>query len=192
MDIQIDRFKDYKVIKDPKSAQLVDSSINTSWWQNDGWSTMYDMDVEDFKEILPSWGGDIYRGLETLSFKRPSKITDKLQGVFDFLDKKEGKPNPLKAETESKEAFSDPKALYVGKLGFGYINDQGDVETFPYPASGLAAEIFGENKSYITDVKDGGVVVWDDSLEKEIIKRYLPQRNPAQVENNYIPEEYII
>ena len=192
MDIQIDRFKDYKVIKDPKSAQLVDSSINTSWWQNDGWSTMYDMDVEDFKEILPSWSENIKRGLETLNFKRPSKITDKLQGVFDFLDKKEGKPNPLKAETESKEAFSDPKALYVGRLGFGYINDKGDVETFPYPASGLAAEYDGENKSYITDVKDGGVVVWDDSLEKEIIKRYLPQRNPLQIKNNYIPEEYII
>ena len=192
MNIQIDRFKDYKVIKDPKSAQIIDSSINNSWWQNDGWSTMYDMDVEDFKEILPSWGGDIYRGLETLSFKRPSKVTDKLQGVFDFLDKKEGKPNPLKAEEESKEAFSDPKALYVGKLGFGYINDKGDVETFPYPASGLAAEIFGENKPYITDVKDGGVVVWDDSLEKETIKKYLPQRNPVQIKNNYIPEEYII
>jgi|TARA_R100000455_G_C6203704_1_gene73588 hypothetical protein len=185
MDIQIDKFKDYKVIKDPKSAQLVDSSINNSWWQNDGWSTMYDMDVEDFKEILPSWGGGISRGLETLRFKQPSKITNKLQGVFDFLDKKEGKPNPLKAEAESKEAFSDPKALYVGKLGFGYINDQGDVETFPYPASGLAAEYDGENKPYITDVKDGGVVVWDDSLEKEIIKKYSG-------ENMSEEEEYII
>ena len=192
MDIQIDRFKDYKVVKDPKSAQLIDSSINTGWWQNDGWSTMYDTDPEYFAEKLKSWSGVVLRALETLSFKRPSKITDKLQGVFDFLDKKEGKPNPLKAETESKEAFSDSKALYVGKLGFGYINDQGDVETFPYPVSGIYSEEEGDFKSYITDVKDGGIVVWNDSLEKEIIKRYLPQRNPAQVKNNYIPEEYIV
>jgi hypothetical protein len=180
MDIQIDRFKDYKVIKDPKSAKLVDDSINNGWWQNEGWSTMYDEDVEGFKEILPSWGGNIYRGLETLSFKKPSKITDKLQGVLDFIEKKEGKANPLKAEAESKEAFSDPKALYVGKRGFGYINDKGDVETFPYPASGLELEATGELKSYITDVKDGGVVVWDDSLEKEQVSKF-----PA-VDSDYI------
>ena len=49
MDIQIDKFKDYKVVKDPKSAQLVDSSINIEWWNNEGWSTMYDMGVEEFK-----------------------------------------------------------------------------------------------------------------------------------------------
>ena len=166
MDIQIDKFKDYKVIKDPKAAQLVDSSINNSWWQNDGWSTMYDMDVEEFKKILPSWSEGISRGLETLSFKRPSKITNKLQGVFDFLDKKEGKPNPLKAEAESKEIFSDPKALYPGKLGFGYLNDKGNVEIFPYPVSGVQLENDGDIKSYITDVKDGGIVVWDTAFEK--------------------------
>ena len=184
MDIQIDRFKDYKVIKDPKVAQLVDSSINNAWWQNDGWSTMYDEDPEGFKEILPSWSGNIYRGLETLRFKQPSKISNKLQGVFDFIEKKEGKANPLKAETESKEAFSDPKALYVGKLGFGYINDEGKVETFPYPVSGLEVEATGEFKSYITDVKDGGIVVWDDSLKKEQIKKYS--------EGNSERYEYII
>ena len=180
MDIQIDRFKDYKVIKDPKSAQLVDDSINNGWWQNEGWSTMYDEDVEGFKEILPSWSGNIYRGLETLSFKKSSKITDKLQGVLDFIEKKEGKANPLKAEAESKEVFSDPKALYVGKRGFGYINDEGKVETFPYPASGIYSEEEGDFKSYITDVKDGGVVVWNDSLEKEQVSKF-----PA-VDSDYI------
>ena len=182
MDIQIDRFKDYKVIKDPKSAKLVDDSVNNSWWQNDGWSTMYDTDAADFIFELPSWGGDIYRGLETLKFKRPSKVTNKLQGVFDFLEKKEGKANPLKAEAESKEAFSDPKALYVGKRGFGYINDEGKVETFPYPVSGLELEATGNLKSYITDVKDGGVVVWNDSLEKEILSQF----SPDAVDSDYI------
>ena len=184
MDIQIDRFKDYKVVESPKSAQLVDSSINNGWWQNDGWSTMYDTDPENFKKILPSWGGDISRGLETLKFKQPSEISNKLQGVFDFIEKKEGKANPLKAEAESKEVFSDPKALYPGKLGFGYINDEGKVETFPYPVSGLEVEMTGEFKSYITDVKDGGIVVWDDSLEKEQLSKYS--------EEDYTPEEYII
>jgi len=172
MDIQIDRFKDYKVIKDPKSAQIVDSSINNAWWNNDGWSTMYDTDPEDFKKILPNWGGSIYRGIETLSFKRPSEKSDKLQGVFDFIEKKEGKANPLKAETESKELFSDPKALYIGKLGFGYINDEGEVATFPYPSSGLELEATGQFKTYITDIKDGGVVVWNDSLEKEQVSKF--------------------
>jgi hypothetical protein len=180
MDIQIDKFKGYKVIKNPKSAQLVDSSINNGWWNNDGWSTMYDEDVEGFKKILPSWGGNIYRGIETLSFKQPSKISDKLQGVFDFIEKKEGKSNPLKAETESKEILSDPKALYVGKLGFGYINDEGKVKTFPYPVSGLELETTGNFKSYISDVKDGGVVVWNDSLEKEQVSKF-----PA-VDSDYI------
>ena len=184
MDIQIDRFKDYKVIKDPKSAQIIDSSVNNSWWQDDGWSTMYDADPEDFAKSLPSWGLDIKRGLDIIKFKKPSKVTDKLQGVFDFLDEKEGKPNPLKAEEESKEVFSDPKALYPGKLGFGYIMDEGDVGVFPYPMSGLEIEANGELKSYITDVKDGGVVVWNDSLKKEIMKKYSG--------SNMSEEEYII
>ena len=183
MDIQIDRFKDYKVVKNPKSAQLVDSSLNNEWWQNDGWSTMYDTDPENFKKALPGWGDDILRALDTIRFKQPSKISNKLQGVFDFLDKKEGKANPLKAEAESKEIFSDPKALYPGKLGFGYINDKGDVEVFPYPVSGLELENMGELKSYITGIKDGGVVVWNDSLEKEQISKFS--------EEDYTPEEYI-
>ena len=169
MDIQIDKFKDYKVIKDPKAAQLVDSSINIEWWNNDGWSTMYDSTPEDFKKLLPNkWDTfDIRRGTSNIEFKQPSEISDKLQGVFDFLDKKEGKANPLKAEAESKEIFSNPKALYPGKLGFGYINNKGKVEIFPYPASGLALEYDGDIKSYITDVKDGGIVVWDDNPYKK-------------------------
>jgi len=173
MDIQIDRFKDYKVIKDPKSAQIIDSSVDQEWWDNDGWSTMYDMDVEDFKEILPGFDDsfDIKMKLETLSFKQPSKISDKLQGVFNFIEKREGKPNPLKAEEESKEIFTDPKALYVGKLGFGYLNDKGNVIVFPYPASGLALENNEDIKSYITDVKDGGIVVWDNPLKNLIYNK---------------------
>ena len=144
MDIQIDRFKDYKVVKDPKSAQLIDSSINI-WMvaiMMDGQPCMI-WSVEDFREILPSWSGIhfILKELDIhLSFKKPSEISNKLQGVFDFIEKKEGKANPLKAEAESKEIFSDLKALYPGKLGFGYINDEGKVETFPYPVSGLEVE----------------------------------------------------
>ena len=126
------------------------------------------MGVEEFKKFLPSkWDTfDIKRARHNLAFKNPSEISDKLQGVFDFLAKKEGKPNPLKAEAESKEIFSDPKALYPGRLGFGYINDKGNVEIFPYPVSGIETEQSGDLKSYITDIKDGGVVVWNTALEK--------------------------
>lgn len=170
MDIQIDKFKDYKVVNNPKAAQIIDSSINLNWWDNEGWSYMYDSTPKDFKKLLSSgWDtSGITRGLETLSFKRPSEISDKLQGVFDFIEKKEGKANPLKAE----EVFSDPKALYPGKLGFGYINDEGEIKTFPYPASGLKIENTGEIVFYITGIKDGGIVVWNDALEKNYALNY--------------------
>ena len=175
MDIQIDKFKDYKVVKNPKAAQIIDSSINRNWWDADGWSTMYDSTPENFKKSLPSgWDtSSIKRGLDTLSFKQPSKISDKLQGVFDFIEKKEGKVNPLKAESKSKEIFSDPKVLYPGKLGFGYINDEGDIEIFPYPASGSHLEEHGDVKSYITNVKDGGIVVWNTALENKYEKDFI-------------------
>ena len=166
MDIQIDKFKDYKVVKNPKAAQIIDNSVNQDWWNNEGWSTMYDSTPEEFKKMLPTWDRKLTRGLESLSFKQPSEESDKLQKIFDFLEKKEGKPNPLKAEEETNEVFSDSKALYAGKLGFGYINDRGKVEVFPYPASGIEIEQSGDLKSYITDIKDGGVVVWNTALEK--------------------------
>jgi len=63
--------------------------------------------------------------------------------------------------------FSNPKSLYAGELGFGYINDKGKIQIFPYPMSGTEIENTGELKSYIVDVKDGGVMVWNDALERE-------------------------
>ena len=167
MDIQIDRFKDYKVVKNPEAAKIIDSSINKEWWNNDGWSTMYDYSTEEFKKLLPSWDKGISYAVNSISFKQPSEGSDKLQGVFDFLEKKEGKPNPLKAESKTTEMFSNPKSLYAGKLGFGYINDNGKIQIFPYPMSGTEIENTGELKSYIVDIKDGGVMVWNDALERE-------------------------
>jgi hypothetical protein len=167
MDIQINKFKDYKVVNNPKSSQIIDGSINGEWWDAEGWSSMYDMSAKEFKKHLPDWSRDISQITSQLEFKQPSETSNKLQGVFDFLEKKEGRENPLKAEEESNEIFSDPKALYAGKKGFGWINDKGNVEVFPYPASGNTMEEEGELKFYITGFKDGGVAVWNDALEQE-------------------------
>jgi len=172
MDIQIDKFKDYQVVNTPKVTQIIDGSINKEWWDAEGWSSMYDMSAQKFKEGLPGWDRDISSAVTPLLFKQSSEESDKLQGVFYFLEKKEGRENPLKAEAESNYIFTNPKALYVGKLGFGYINDKGKIEVFPYPASNEAANEDGETKLYITGVKDRGVVVWNDALEQEYDNPY--------------------
>ena len=52
MDIQIDKFKDYKVVKNPKAAQIIDNSVNQDWWNNEGWSSMYDSTPEEFKKWM--------------------------------------------------------------------------------------------------------------------------------------------
>ena len=70
MDIQIDRFKDYKVVKNPEAAKIIDSSINKEWWNNDGWSTMYDYSTEEFKKLLPSWDKGISYAVNSISFKQ--------------------------------------------------------------------------------------------------------------------------
>jgi len=180
MVIQVDRFKGYKVVNNPRAAQIVDNSINETWWEQDGWSSMYDMHPLDFKPKLQSWTKDIYRTSERISFKTKSEKSDELQGVFDFLEKKEGKLNPLNAKKEAAGIFNNPKALYPGKLGFGYITSQKDQEhanttgnntghhlmAWPYPAS-IDQLPNGSLQLYITNIKDGGVFIWNDALEQE-------------------------
>lgn len=189
MVIQVDRFKGYKVVNNPRAAQIVDNSINETWWEQDGWSSMYDMHLLDFKSKLQSWTKDIHGKAERIPFKTKSEKTDELQGVFDFLEKKEGKLNPLNAKKEAAGIFNNPKALYPGKLGFGYITSHKDQEhtntrgawrsgnnmghhlmAWPYPASHMSVEcmrIDPNRTFYITNIKDGGVFIWNDALEQE-------------------------
>lgn len=171
MAIKVNRFKDYKVINTPETSQMVDNNINKQWWENEGWSIMYDLSFPEFKSKLSNW--DFTRQLSDFESIQPTEESDKLQGVLDFLEKKEGKLNPLKDYERSKEMISNPKAIYVGKLGFAYINSMGDLTLFPYPASGRSLEDEGEIESYISDVKDGGVFIWDDALEQKFPDDYI-------------------
>lgn len=171
MAIKVNRFKDYKVINTPETSQIVDNAINQEWWGDDGWSVMYDLSSPEFKSELSNW--NFKTQLSDFKSIQPTEESDKLQGVLDFLEKKEGKLNPLKNYERSKEMISNPKAIYVGKLGFSYINSMGDPTLFPYPASGKSLEDEGEIESYISDVKDGGVFIWNDALEQKFPDDYI-------------------
>ena len=171
MAIKVNRFKDYKTINTPKTSQIVDNYINKEWWDQDGWSSMYDLYPSEFKSKLSNW--DFSHELSGFDLIQPTEKSDKLQGVLDFLEKKEGKLNPLIDPKRVKEMFSDSKAIYVGKLGFTYINSMGELTLFPYPASGKSSEDEGEIKPYILDVKDGGVFIWDDALEQKYPDDYI-------------------
>ena len=50
MDIKVNRLSGYKVDNDPKTTASVDKIINLKYWDTDGWSTMYDMSIEDMKK----------------------------------------------------------------------------------------------------------------------------------------------
>ena len=58
--IQIPELKGYKVIKNPKLANLVDNTINKKWWNGDGWSDMYGMVYQEFFDLLKS-GDFLYK-----------------------------------------------------------------------------------------------------------------------------------
>jgi len=173
MAIKVNRFKDYKVINTPKTSQMVDNNLNRQWWGNDGWSTMYDLSSPEFKSKLSNWDFATLAVISNFESTQPTEKSDKLQGVLDFLEKKEGKLNPLRDYERSKEMISNPKAIYVGKRGFAYINSMGNPSIFPYPVSGKSLEGEGSIKSYISDIKDGGVFIWDDALEQKFPDDYI-------------------
>ena len=190
-DIRVNAFKDYRVERDPKIASVVDDQISTEYFGNDGGpSDMYDMEVSEFKSQLPNVNSS-FEGFTALKSGRtfrvyspiqPLKVLDntknyrRLEKVFDFLEKREGKQNPLKA---SKEVVNKIKlgVLYPGKYGFGLSNpntfpdESTPIRFIPYPISLWHHQNNGGSdwiQPYITDVKDGGVFVWNDALEREI------------------------
>ena len=177
--IQVPELKGYKAIKNPTLTPLIDSTINSKWWNSDGWSTMYDARYQDLYDLLKS--GDFlknaYLGSELNSdpFGFDEDISEenqeRLSQVFDFLEKKERKPSPIVDRSNDPEfdLFKKKNTIIVGKKGFRVASraDRG-AQTYPYPCDGVIDEYLGEQYSIVEDILDDGVFVLksiDDMLE---------------------------
>ena len=97
-----------------------------------------------------------------------------VEKVFDFIEQKEGYVNPTRADEETEKAMK-PGVIYLGELGFGFVrkglNNTEVPYFFPFPISQRHMEEDGyealKQGRYITDIKDGGIFVWNDALEAQ-------------------------
>ena len=178
--IQVPELKGYKVIKNPALTPIIDSTINSQWWNNDGWSTMYDARYQEFYDLLKS--GDFLKNISYLASELNSspfgfdqdiseENKERLSQVFDFLEKKERKLSPIVDRSNDPEfdLFKKKNTIIVGKKGFGVASraDRG-AQTYPYPCDGVLSEYLGEVYSIVEDILDDGVFVLksiDDMLE---------------------------
>ena len=168
MDIKVNRFSGYKMNKDPKINDVVDKFINLKYWDADGWSTIYYMSIENIKKewkfmddkFLNDYGDSTSHNLNK------TKTSDKLKGVFDFIEKKDKKESPYTLESTIKTL--EPNTIYPGKVGFGVLDKKGNIVLVPYPAD--IDDKTGDLGLFITDVKDGGIFTWNDNLEKKMKK----------------------
>lgn len=186
--IQIPELKGYKVIKNPTLTTVVDRTINDKWWNpNGGWSTMYDARYQEFYDLLKS--GNFLENRLPLADETNSapaefdediseENKERLKQVFNFLEKKENKPNPTTDRSNDPEfgLFEKDNTIIVGNMGFSIVNKSGRYgdkfanrpQTYPYPSDGVILEYLGENYSIIEDILDDGVFVLksiDDMLE---------------------------
>jgi hypothetical protein len=176
MDIKVDYFDGYKVDKNPKTARIVDNSINKTYWESDGWSTMYDVEVDDMKNKWKNLkDSDIKYMGDSLEFPTPTSRSKKLDGIFDFITKKDGYEHPAKAG-EHAEILFKPNTLYPGTIGFAVVIGKGDdsyLTFIPYPTSTKGNEELGEIQNFITGIKDNGVFIWDTNLENRYEDDYV-------------------
>lgn len=177
--IQVPELKGYKAIKNPTLTPLIDSTINSKWWNSEGWSTMYDARYQDLYDLFKSGDflGNSYLGSELNSdpFGFDEDISEenkeRLSQVFDFLEKKERKPSPIVDRSNDPEfdLFKKKNTIIIGKKGFRVASraDRG-AQTYPYPCDGVMNEYLGEIYSIVEDILDDGVFVLksiDDMLE---------------------------
>lgn len=177
--IQVPELKGYKAIKNPTLTPLIDSTINSKWWNSEGWSTMYDARYQDLYDLFKSGDflGNSYLSSELNSdpFGFDEDISEenkeRLSQVFDFLEKKERKPSPIVDRSNDPEfdLFKKKNTIIVGKKGFRVASraDRG-AQTYPYPCDGVMNEYLGEIYSIVEDILDDGVFVLksiDDMLE---------------------------
>jgi hypothetical protein len=188
-DIRVNAFKDYRVERNPKIASVVDAQISAEYFGGDGGpSDMWDMSMREFKDQLPNidLGFDnfthrardgkiykVYTAAQPLKVRKSTENYQRLKKVFDFLEKREGKFNPLEIEREVANGMKSG-VIYPGKEGFVFINPNkgNNVNFIPYPISGGEFEI-EKNTPYITDIKDGGIFVWNDALERKYEDDYI-------------------
>ena len=177
--IQVPELKGYKAIKNPTLTPIIDSTIDSRWWNSDGWSTMYDSRYQDFYDLLKS--GDFLKNrsylaseLKTTPFGFDENISEenkeRLKQVFAFLEKKERKPNPTVDKSNDPEfsLFKKKNTIIVGKKGFRVASADRGAQTYPYPCDGVILEYLGQDYSIIEDILDNGVFVLksiDDMLE---------------------------
>ena len=177
--IQVPELKGYKAIKNPTLTPLIDSTINSKWWNSEGWSTMYDVRYQDLYDLFKSGDflGNSYLSSELNSdpFGFDEDISEenqeRLSQVFDFLEKKERKPSPIVDRSNDPEfdLFKKKNTIIVGKKGFRVASraDRG-AQTYPYPCDGVMNEYLGEVYSIVEDILDDGVFILksiDDMLE---------------------------
>ena len=166
MDIKVNRLSGYKVDNDPKTTASVDKIINLKYWDTDGWSTMYDMSIEDMKKKWKSMDDEFLSvyGDSTSHNLNNTEKSDKLKGVFDFIEKKDKKESPYTLQSTIETI--KPNTIYPGKVGFGILDKKGNVVIVPYP--GGIDNVNGGVLSPINNVRDGGIFTWDNNVEKNM------------------------
>lgn len=185
--IQVPELKGYKVIKNPTLTTVIDRVINKKWWNDEGWSTMYDASYQEIYDLLKS--GDFLENrlhLADESIPSPSEFDEdiseenkeRLKQVFAFLEKQENKPDPTTDNRNNPELalFEKDNTIIVGNKGFSIVDKSGRygdkfanrAQAYPYPCDGVILEYLGEAYPIIEDILDGGVFVLktiDDMLE---------------------------
>ena len=183
--IQVPELKGYKAIKNPTLTTIIDNTINNKWWNDEGWSTMYDALYQEFYDLLKS--GDFLKNRLHLAgelISKPGKFDEdledkeRLKQVFAFLEKHENKPDPTDDKRNNPELalFEKDNTIIVGNKGFSIVDKSGRYgdefanrpQAYPYPCDGVMLEYLGEEYPIVEDILDGGVFVLktvDDMLE---------------------------
>jgi hypothetical protein len=156
--IKSDYFQNFKVVSDPTIEFLVDQSLNENWWEVDGWSDMYGGSIEEFQDQLRRDAKGLIKYKESeIEPPNLSEDYDNLIPIFDFLEKKENKINPI-TSGEHLGAIK-PLTIYQTKKGFGYKDKNQQLYSVPFPVSHRLMED-GEIESFVEEIKDNGVFVF--------------------------------
>ena len=194
--IQVPEFKGFKVIKTPEAQSAIDQVINKNWWNDQGWSVMYDLNYQELIDRLKSGNfldksnglsNNALEGLEGMKFDEDAvpntDMQERLTQVFDFLEKKENKLNPLtdRSDSDQSRIFKEPNTIIAGKKGFSV----GSL-VFPLPSDGSYLEMNGEPVSPIVDILDDGIFVM--KTQEEMFNSYPPSWESEVLKN----EMYIV
>ena len=186
--IQVPELKGYKAIKNSALTPIIDKTVNSRWWDSDGWSEMYNSSYQEFYDLLKS-GNFFSKRYHLSSQSNPGPAgfdrdvseenQERLKQVFAFLEKKEKKFDPTRDRSNDPEIslLKKDNTIFVGNKGFSIIDKgtpRGDGEfgglpySYPYPCDGIISEWLGQEYSIVEDILDDGVFVLksiDDMIE---------------------------